>query len=157
MNTLVVLIASSLCGQTYTVTNRMPQFTVVNKCCDPFAVVNKAPFAPKTKLTAFKTQTIVTHQASSDHTHSCPNAQCPFRKAFGEPYTFNHRMNKSHNCPYCNTQQLEVSNRPVTVLRTIQVSVVTQPVLQRPATPVSVTPSSLQRSATIYQNCGTSG
>src|SRR6185436_311846 len=134
MNTAIVLLAALACGQTFTVVNKMPatSFVVANKCqpctlCDACqctscacpeleARLAKPPPAPP-KQTA--TRTVVSHTYSQGHTHACPNASCPFRKTYGEPYVWNHGVNASHACPYRRTEQRYVSRLPVTALVTV--------------------------------------
>jgi|SRR6185436_11696728 len=144
MNMVLLLLASSAAtGQTFVVTNKMPRgFTVVNKCADPFSIANKR--VVKQSVT---TQTVITTRAAQGHTHTC--ARCGT--------TWDHAANPTHNCANCGAPQyvIDRSPRPVTVRRTIQVPVVTQPVQRTP--PVAVTLSSLQRSNVAYQNCGPSG
>lgn len=122
-----------LCGETFTVTNKMPPFTVVNKCsekcslcddcqckvCDCSVLekrLEKPPFIPKTKMAAFSsTATVkqpltvqtVTTRAPSGHTHTCPRCGT----------TWDHAANPGHNCPNCGTAQYtqDRSPRPVTV------------------------------------------
>lgn len=114
MTSAILLIASAMCGQTFTVTNRVPPtpFTVVNRCYDPFAVENKTRFAPKTKLTAFRTQTVITTRAPVGHTHTCANG-----------HVWDHTSNPGHVCQFCGAVQTvqDRSPRPVTVVRTVQV------------------------------------
>lgn len=86
-----------------------------------------APTAPPQP----KTRTVVAHVYSATHTHACPNSDCPFRRAYGEAYVWNHATDRgTHLCAYCDTEQKIVSNRPVTVLRRQRIPA---PVAQRPA------------------------
>ncbi len=175
MNALV-LVAALACGQSFTVTNKMPtEFKVVNRCqpcsicddcrcqvCECAALEKRlaAPMQLKTKVTAFpqppvlKTQTVIAHAASSSHTHACPNPSCPFRKANGEPFVWNHSMNSSHECPYCHAQQMVVSGRPVTIARTVQVAQAA-PVAAPPVTLATLQASTVSSSACASGNCAT--
>lgn len=88
-------------------------------------VAPAAPPQPKTQ--------VVAHVYSTSHTHACPNSNCPFRRAYGEPYVWNHATDGgTHLCAYCGTEQKIVSNRPVTILRRQQIPA-TAPAAQRPA------------------------
>lgn len=94
----LLFAASPLLGDHFTVVNRMDERR------EP-SVVNRIRMR-------------VEHRQGSGHTHACPNGNCSFRKAYGEPYVWSHDMDGgTHLCKYCKTQQLYVSNRPVTVLR----------------------------------------
>ena len=67
-----------------------------------------------------KTQTIVSTRQASGHSHTCPNNNCPIYKDYGVRNTWDHTINKSHKCQYCDSSSYVVSNNPVTVLRTVK-------------------------------------
>lgn len=85
-------------------------------------------------------KTVVVHQKSATHTHTCANPSCSFAKEHGEPFVWNHKMVEGHVCPHCNTsvsistvngrRTYVTGSGPVTVLQTVQT---TPPVAQPPA------------------------
>ncbi len=163
MNALV-LIAALACGQSFTVTNRMPtEFKVVNKCqpctlCDggcqckacgcpelEARLAKPMAFTPKTKATAFSSvsQTVITTRSPQGHTHTCPRCGT----------TWDHASNPSHSCPNCGTVQYAVDTRyrPVTVVKTVQVAPVPSP----PVTLATLQRSSVSQSACANGQCAT--
>lgn len=79
---------------------------------------------------------VSTRAAIGQHTHTCPNNNCPIYKEFGIRETWDHAANSGHTCPFCNTEQRvqDTVKRPVTVLRTVQVKVPDSPLIP-PITP----------------------
>ena len=150
-----LLMVVSAQAQDFVVTNKMPAFTVVNRCedcCDPFAMTKKMAEAKArpfiiANLVPVKTitQVITTTRAPQGHTHTCPKCGT----------TWDHASNPSHNCPNCGTPQYVVDRgyRPVTVRKTIQVPVQQPP--QKTAPTVTQTMSALSRAT--YVNCSSGG
>lgn len=66
---------------------------------------------------------VSTRVATGQHTHTCPNNNCPIYKEFGIRETWDHAVNSGHTCPFCNTEQRvqDTVKRPVTILRTVNV------------------------------------
>jgi len=93
-------------------------------CPELEARLAKPPPLPKPPVVkqTVTTRTVLDHGYFTGHTHSCPNPNCPFRKTYGEPFTWSHQMNAGHNCPHCGAAQYVASNRPTTILREIPVA-----------------------------------
>jgi len=111
----------------------------------PCAETSQTPVVVKTQVAPPATRTVLDHGYFTGHTHSCPNPNCPFRKTYGEPFTWSHQMNAGHNCPHCGAAQYVASNRPTTILREIPVANATPAKTAAPAQQV-ITLATLQTS-----------
>ncbi len=93
-----------------------------------FAFGSPAPAVPPAQPAVMKYATVTknvvsTRAATGQHTHTCPNNNCPDYKEFGIRETWDHAANSGHTCPFCNTEQKiqDPVKRPVTILRTVKV------------------------------------
>jgi len=121
---------------TFTVVNRMNEFTVVNKCqpcslcgscecsscnCDilqkRLAEAKAKPFAKPVQMS--KVAFVQPKQGA--HTHTCENPECPFTTT-GYKNTWSHEQNKSHLCQYCSSEQL-VADSPARMVTTPTIAV----------------------------------
>lgn len=150
MNAAILLLASSMCGETFTVTNRMPAFHVRNlmpptitkapcnlcdncQCtaCNCPDLTKKPAFVPKTKLYVFSTR------AARGHTHTCANG-----------HTWDHAANPTHQCQFCGQNQYvqDRSPRPVTI-RTVATDATLRPSTAAYAAPQTTSFYSLPRAS----------